>query len=358
MYKSEKTDSILENLLDEENITTNRELIKSMISTTIEMNQEGIDRLNLKIASKTLEEILNTWTVFSPYDDKAKVSIFGSARTNPDDPDYQLALEFSKLMAERDWMSITGAGPGIMEAGIAGSGVENSFGVSILLPFEAKPAKIIRGDEKLVKYKYFFTRKLTFMKETDAFALFPGGFGTQDEAFELLTLIQTGKSYPAPIVLLDNQESSYWDEWQNLVNTALLKNKMISESDIHLYKHTHDPVEAVEYLCSFYSTYHSVRNVRAYTIIRLNKELSDRSVEILNEEFKDIIKKGQIVKSEATKIERKDNDCVNLPRLKFHFDNRSFGRLHMLIDRINELGGIKGADATENLVHDVSPEEF
>jgi len=349
-------DSLLTQLL-ETNESEHIDIVRSMLVTVLDMDEQDVDKLNLKIASQALVEMLNSWNIFSPYNDRAKVTIFGSARTQPEHPDYKLCVEFGNLMSQRDWMAITGAGPGIMSAGIEGITVPNAFGVSIVLPFEANAAPIIDGNEKLATYKYFFTRKLTFMKETDAFALFPGGYGTLDEAFELLTLIQTGKSYPAPIVFLDHPGSTYWQSWERFVKEELYGGSQISEADLDMYLITHDPAEAVEYLCSFYSSYHSIRIVNKKTIIRLNIEISDDVVSTLNTEFSDIIKSGKLEKCVATKAEIKGNDYVDLPRLQMSFDNRSFARLMTMIRRLNELGGVTRVQAIDNLVHDVSPEE-
>lgn len=356
-FGESRVDSILDELVAAVGVDNNDDLIRSLLITGLDMDAAEVDRLNLRIASQALAEMLESWNVFNRYNDRAKVTIFGSARTAPDHPDFRLAIEFGQLMAKRNWMAITGAGPGIMTAGIEGIGLKNSLGVSIVLPFEANAAPIIDGDDKLATYKYFFTRKLTFMKETDAFALFPGGFGTLDELFELLTLIQTGKSYPAPIVLLDHSGSTYWSNLQTVINDELLAGGLISEADVNMYLHTHDPAEAVEHLSEFYSTYHSVRTVGEKTIVRLHSQISDDSVNILNSEFADIIVSGEIEKCSASKVEIRDQDCVELPRLAMNFNKRSFGRLIQLIERLNQLGGVKGAAAVDNLIHDVSPEE-
>ena len=324
--------------------------------TALDMDRAEIDRLELKIASQSLAEMLNAWRVFSPYSDNAKVTIFGSARTKPGHPDYELTKVFAERVAERGWMAITGAGPGIMSAGIEGAGRENSFGVNIVLPFEQTAADVIEGDEKLATFRYFFTRKLTFMKESDAFAVCPGGFGTLDEAFELMTLIQTGKSYPVPIVLLDHEDSTYWSSWQRFVDDELLGGGMISEHDPGLYLHTHDPDEAVEYICAFYSCYHSIRFVGKRLIIRTLSPLDAASLATLNEEFGDIVAKGEIEVVGPTESEQRDDDHLHLPRIAMHFDNRSFARLVALIHRINQLGGSAGAKAVPGLVHDVGPQ--
>ena len=349
-------DAALTQVLAAVGTDSNDDLVRSLIVTALDMDDANIDRLELKIASQALAEMLASWRVFSPYSTNAKVTIFGSARTKPGTPDFELAVEFGRKMAERDWMAITGAGPGIMTAGIEGVGLDRSFGVNIVLPFEQRAAELIDGDPKLATFKYFFTRKLTFMKETDAFALFPGGFGTLDEAFELLTLIQTGKSYPAPIVLLDHPESTYWDNWKQFVKAELLERGMIGTADLELFLHTHDPAEAAEYLCAFYSCYHSLRYVGRRLVLRLRAPLSDASLASLNDEFADIVTSGAIEPIEATAAERRDDDHVDLPRLALRFDDRSFARLVQMIHRINELGGEHGAVAAAGLVHDIAPD--
>jgi uncharacterized protein (TIGR00730 family) len=252
-------------------------------------------------------------------------------------------------------MTITGGGPGIMRAGIEGAGRDNAFGVNIVLPFEQAATDVIDGDDKLATFRYFFTRKLTFMKESDAFVLMPGGFGTQDETFELLTLVQTGKSYPVPIVLLDHEGSRYWERWQAFVDEALLEGGMISPADTSLYLHTHSAAEAVEHICAFYSCYHSLRYVGSTLVIRLAAPLGEEALAILNDEFGDILARGRIEAIEATKAEIRDRDHLDLPRLGLQFNNRSYARLVGMIHRINELGGHAGAAAAAGLVHDVDP---
>lgn len=354
-FGDENVDRLLTEAISATGSDVNDDLIRSIMVTALDMDLADVDRLELKIANQSLAEMLNAWRVFSPWGDNGKVTVFGSARTKPGHPDYELAKDFGSRLAERGWMAITGAGPGIMTAGIEGTGTENAFGVNIVLPFEQTAADIIEGDEKLATFRYFFTRKLTFMKESDAFALFPGGFGTLDEAFELMTLIQTGKSYPAPIVLLDHPDSTYWSSWARFVDEELLDGGMISPHDTDLYLHTHDPDEAVEYICSFYSCYHSIRFVGKRLVVRLHNPLGAEALDALNEEFSDIVAAGRIEPIDATGPERRDEDHVDLPRVAFQFDNRSFARLVVLIHRINELGGTAGAKAAPGLVHDVHP---
>jgi uncharacterized protein (TIGR00730 family) len=243
-----------------------------------------------------------------------------------------------------------------MEAGIEGAGAEHAFGVSIRLPFESTESQFLADDPKLINFRYFFTRKVAFIKEADGFVLLPGGFGTLDEAFELLTLIQTGKSYPAPIVLLDHPGSTYWSSWRRFVTDELLEGQMVSANDLDLFLHTHDPDEAAEYLCAFYSCYHSLRFVGKRLVLRLRSPISPEGLVKLKTEFTDIVVSGQIEAIEATGAERRDSDHVELARVAFRFDNRSFARLVQLIHRINDLGGRHGAAAAGDLVHDVAPD--
>jgi uncharacterized protein (TIGR00730 family) len=355
-FGDQRVDAVLTDVLATVGTDVNDDLVRSLIVAALDMDQANVDRLELKIASQALVEMLNSWRIFSPYSNRAKVTIFGSARTGPGSPGYDLAVRFARRMAERDWMVITGAGPGIMTAGVEGAGIDASFGVNIVLPFEQRAAEIIDGDPKLATFKYFFTRKLTFMKETDAFALFPGGFGTLDEAFELLTLIQTGKSYPAPIVLLDDPESTYWTAWQSFVESELLEAGMIGAADLGLFLHTHDADEAADYLCSFYSCYHSIRFVGRRLVVRLRRPLPAPVITTLNDEFSDIVVSGEIASVEATEAERRDHDHVDLPRISLRFDNRSFGRLIQMIHRINDLAGDQGVAAAGDLIHDVAPD--
>ncbi len=353
-YGEESVDRQLSQLLSSLGDDRNDDIVRSMVITALDMDAADVDRLELKIASQSLVEMLNAWRVFSPWDDRPKVSIFGSARTKADQPDYQLTSSFAEAMSSRGWMTITGAGPGIMEAGIEGAGRENAFGVNIVLPFEQDAIDAIAGDEKLATFRYFFTRKLTFMKETDAFALVPGGFGTLDETFELLTLVQTGKSYPVPIVLLDHEGSSYWSSLRQFIDTELGGAGMISAADTSLYLHTHDVNEAVDYICSFYSCYHSIRFVRGQLIVRLRRALSESALESLNDEFADLVADGRIKETQPTKAEISDEDHLEMPRLALRFDNRSFARLVAMIRRINELDGAD-EENTSGLVHDFGP---
>ena len=357
LYGNEEVDKLIEEATSLVGSNDHDDLARSMIVTALDMDSAEVDRLEMKIASQSLAEIFNAWKVFGPYSNTPKVTIFGSARTKPDHEDYKLTVEFGKIMAERNWMAITGAGPGIMTAGIEGIGLEKAFGVNIILPFEQKAANIIEGNPKLATFKYFFTRKLSFMKESDAFVLFPGGFGTQDEAFELLTLIHTGKSYPAPVVFIDHPGSTYWQSWQKFVLEELAAGSYIDPDSAKTYLITNDPIEAADYISSFYSCYHSIRFVRGKLVIRLRSKLSDEALVKLNDEFASIIKSGAIEPCDASKAEKRDNDCLDLERICFSFDNKSFAKLILMIERIN---GLANQDKVTpvSFPHDISPEEL
>jgi uncharacterized protein (TIGR00730 family) len=278
----------------------------------------------------------NAFHVFAPYRGERKVAIFGSARTRPDDPLYDQTRRLAAAMAARDWMVITGAGPGIMEAGIEGAGPDNSFGVSIRLPFEAATSQFIEGDPKLVNFRYFFTRKLEFVKESHAFVLLPGGFGTLDEAFELLTLLQTGKTIPAPIVLLDVPGGTYWSSWRDFVERELVARDYIGKHDLDLVAVTDDVETTVDEILRFYSNYHSQRYVDGRLVLRMHHAPDDATVDALSDEFADIIVTGRIDRIDATPAEIADDDHVGLERLALRFDRYGYARLRHLVDRLNE----------------------
>jgi hypothetical protein len=312
-----------------------RDITVEMIVSAIRLLRDGTDRGDLKLVNSALKELRYSFLVFSRYKDVPKVTMYGSARTRPDSPNYELASEFANRMADvHQWMVITGAGPGIMEAGNLGAGRDYGFGVNIRLPFEADPNPYVH-ESRLINFKYFFTRKLMFVKESDAFVLFPGGFGTQDEAFELLTLIQTGKSDMHPIVLLEADGTAYWEKWLDFI-AALEGQGMISPHDRHLFTFTTSVDEACAEILRFYGNYHSQRFVNGKLILRLKHEPSDELVAQVNAEFADILASGTIEKSGPTDREIEDDDHVELPRLRLHFDRRNLGRLRLLVDRLNQ----------------------
>ncbi|MCL1693449.1 MAG: TIGR00730 family Rossman fold protein [Actinomycetia bacterium] len=329
----EAVDALIELAADTEG-SNNADLIRELIVTSLKTLRGGTERGDVKLMNSTLKELRYSFLVFQRYRHVRKVTMYGSARVEPHDPNYELAAEFARRMVdEHQWMVVTGAGPGIMEAGNRGAGSDYSFGVNVRLPFEAGANPWVH-ESRLINYKYFFTRKLTFVKESDAFVLFPGGFGTLDEAFELLTLIQTGKSDLHPVVMLEAPGTGYWDPWVHLVDT-LVDQGLIASDDLNLFTVTTDLDEAIAEIRSFYTVYHSQRYVDGDLILRLNVEPSDALVEELNDQFSDIVPSGRIEMIGATKAEIATNDQIDLPRLRFRFDRRHLGRLRCLIDHLN-----------------------
>ncbi|HEV3472928.1 MAG TPA: TIGR00730 family Rossman fold protein [Actinomycetota bacterium] len=313
------------------------ELAREIVTTALKLAREQVSRLDRKIVNTALKEMRHAFRIFAPYKGIRKVTIFGSARTTKGDPAYVATRDFSRAMAERGWMVITGAGPGIMEAGHEGAGDKLSFGVNIRLPFEAKPNPVIANDSKLINFKYFFTRKLTFMKEADAFVLVPGGFGTLDETFELLTLVQTGKADLQPIVLLEPPGSDYWAALDTFIREELLERGFVNADDLTLYRRAGTIEDAVAEIENFYRVFHSQRMVGNRLILRLNLMPDDVTLKELSEEFSDILTKP-IEPTTASRAEIRDEDVPNLPRISLAFDRQHIGRLRLLVDRLNELG--------------------
>lgn len=309
------------------------DLIVQMIDACLKMGQEGHDSGQVKLVTHALKEMRYAYQVFNRYIGTRKVSIYGSARTPESEPDYIAAVEFGRLMAESNWMAITGAGDGIMKAGHEGPQREASFGLAIRLPFETTANTIIEGDPKLINFRYFFTRKLMFMTHSDAVVACPGGFGTQDELFEALTLVQTGKSNMIPIVMIAGNGNDYWENWAEHVHVDLLGHGMISEEDESLFHVATSPEDGVNHIMQFYKVYHSSRYVRSDYVIRVNKKLTDESIEKLNDSFSDIIRSGKITQSEPLSVEK---DHLELPRVVVPHTKRSYGRIRQLIDMVNK----------------------
>ncbi|SRR6056297_429714 len=312
------------------------DLLSIMRNTIDRLERDQTAVGDLKILSRTIRELRYAFKVFRPYRRRRKVTIFGSARTAPDHPEFIAAERVSREMAKHGWMVITGAGGGIMEAGHKGAGREASMGLNIMLPFEQQSNPHIDGDPKLVTLKYFFTRKLMFVKETSAIICCPGGFGTLDETFETITLLQTGKQTMMPVVLLDAPGGSYWRDLGTFMNKHLLEGGMISAEDIRLYKITDSVEEAVEEVLRFYRVYHSLRYVRNLLVFRLKQSLSAEILEAINTRFADILVEGKFEQMDALPEESAETELADLPRLVFHFDRRALGRLRMLIDFIND----------------------
>lgn len=315
--------------------TVRRQLIDELKRTTDKLEQDRVSVGDLKILTRSLKELRYAFKVFSAYRHRRKVSVFGSARTPPSDPDFLASVEFGKLMAGHEWMVVTGAGNGIMEGAHIGAGPKLSMGVNIMLPFEQSAHEMIAKDEKLVTLRYFFTRKLMFVKEVHAAAYFPGGFGTQDELFELLTLVQTGKRDLLPMVCVAHEGSDYWHDWDRYVQRHLLGRKLISPEDTSLVCIAKTPVDAVDEIFRFYSVYHSSRYIRDKLIIRLNRVISDELLDKLNAEFAGILESGKIERVPTHPYEQDDEHTRHLPRLALRFNRRDTGRLRMLVDLIN-----------------------
>lgn len=312
----------------------NEDLLADMLTTLCRLAKDDADRADVKLMHKALAELRYGFKVFRPFRTQARmVSIFGSSRTPEDHPNYQAAVEFARRIRERGWMVITGAGDGIMKAGHGGAGREASFGVAIRLPFEQRTNDIIERDSKLINFRYFFTRKVMFIREASAVALFPGGFGTQDEGFEALTLIQTGKAPLQPIVMVERPTGTYWPHWRTYVERELLQTGMISAADMNLFKITDNIEEAVEEVVRFYRVYHSMRYVGDDLLIRIERPLSDAALAALNAEFGAISVGAPIVQCAALPEER--GEFEQLPRIKLRFDKRSVGVLRRLVDAIN-----------------------
>lgn len=314
------------------------QLVQQIKETADKLLRDQTNRGDVKLLSTALKELRYAFKVFAPYRHRRKVAIFGSARLKPDHLAYQQAVEYGRRMAAAGFMVITGAASGIMEAGHLGAGRENSIGLNIMLPFEQEANTVIAGDGKLMQMKYFFTRKLMFVKEADAIVLFPGGFGTLDEGFEVLTLVQTGKSHLFPIVMVDPPGGTYWKRVQQFFEEVLQAGGMISPMDQHLFKVTDSLDEAVEEVVGFYRVYHSMRYVHGDLVLRLQRAISNELLERLRSEFTDIVQRGTIEQSAALPAESGDTHLADLPRLRFRFDRHSLGRLRQMIDLINREG--------------------
>lgn len=330
-------DQRIAELIDSVGSVSDADLIFEMVVSALRLAKDPANRGDLKIANAALKEMRHAFNVFAPYHSVRKAAIFGSARTSPDDPLYEQTRRVAAKLAEHDWMVITGAGPGIMEAGIEGAGADNSFGVGIKLPFEAATTQFLDDDPKLIIFRYFFTRKVTFMKEADGFVLLPGGFGTMDEAFELLTLIQTGKAHPGPIVLLDVPGGTYWTRWVDFIQTELLDERYISPHDLSLVKITDDCDEAVAEVTGFFRNFHSQRYVDGNLVLRIRTAPSADELAQINRDFSDIVVRDEIVRTEVSRAELAEGDAADLERVAFRFDRRSHARLRELIDRLNSL---------------------
>jgi uncharacterized protein (TIGR00730 family) len=316
---------------------SNEQSVADIIENALKLLADVHHSGDVRVIQIALRELRYAFKLFAPYSQVRKVTIFGSARTQPSRLEYQQALEFGRKITAAGFMVITGAGGGIMQAGHEGAGPEKSFGVNIRLPWEQAANPVIREDKKLVTFKYFFTRKLIFIRHSDAIALFPGGFGTMDEGYEALTLMQTGKSQLMPLVLIDRPGGTYWKTWDKHVREHLLRDQLISPDDLNLYQITDDTDQAVKMITRFYRNFHSSRFVKELFVIRLKHAPADSALQALNEDFADLVLGQPIQKIEPTAEEIADEDNIGLPRIAFGFNRRDYGRLRQLIDVLNGL---------------------
>ena len=329
-------DNLISELAKKSSSVETEYLLREILTTSVKLGKESCDRGDLKLVNNTLKELRYSFKVFSPYRAIKKVIIFGSARSKDNSAEYIMAEELSRKLSEKGYMIVTGGGPGVMEAGNKGAGSGKDFALNIRLPFEQKPNPYIDEKEKLINFKYFFTRKLIFVKETDATAVFPGGFGTLDEGFEMITLMQTGKSRPRPIILMEPKGSTYWTNWMHFVKSQLVKKGFIKKEDLSLFAIVKTADQAVKYIEDFYRVYHSIRYVFGLAVLRLNRQISQKTLKILNKKFKDILISGEIKVSPPTPKEIQEKEFLNLPRLIMNFNLRDYGRLCEMIQTINK----------------------
>jgi uncharacterized protein (TIGR00730 family) len=325
----------IQELIDYKGGGFNPDNVSDIVENALKLLKDVQDSGDVRVIQTALRELRFAFKLFAPYAHMRKVTMFGSARTAPTRPEYQQAVDFSRKIVQAGFMVITGAGPGIMQAGNEGAGPEKSFGANIRLPWEQSANPIIREDKKLVTFKYFFTRKLIFIRHSDALALFPGGFGTMDEGYEALTLMQTGKSQLMPLVLIDRPGGTYWKTWDKHVREHLLRDELISPEDLCLYQITDDTDQAVRIVTRFYRNFHSTRFVKDLFVIRLKHAPSDSALQAMNEDFADINTGAPIQRIEPTPEEVEDNEHVELPRIAFNFNRKDYGRLRQMIDVLN-----------------------
>lgn len=331
-------DQLIHKMIEDTGGSPSADFLEDIMVTAIKLRDDELDRGDIRMMTTALKEIRYALKVFYPYRHIRKVAVFGSARTPPESPDYKQAVDFSKKVVKEGWMVVTGAASGIMSAGNEGAGRANSFGVNIRLPFEQEPNPTIANDSKLINFKYFFTRKLIFIRESDATVLFPGGFGTHDEGFETMTLVQTGKTPPRPIVCIDPPKNTYWKSWRNFIHKELVKKKFTDPDDLGLVHFTHSAADAVRYITKFYNNFHSSRYIENRLILRLKRPLRATQLTALNRGFKSILAKGKIEQLfKPFPEEENEPHTFELIRLAFYFNRRHFAKLMKLIDAVNEI---------------------
>ncbi|MHC4548289.1 MAG: LOG family protein [Planctomycetota bacterium] len=325
--------------------------VRQIIVSALRLIRDRASRGDLKLMNSALKELRHAFRIFAPYKHVRKVAVFGSARTSEDHSDWRQARSFAERIVEEGWMVITGAGDGIMGAAQGGAGRDHSFGVNIRLPFEQHANEVIAGDQKLINFRYFFTRKVMFVKEAHAIVLFPGGFGTHDEGFEALTLIQTGKSEILPVVFVDSPGGTYWKDWKDYVRSHLHGRGLIDEHDLSLFKITDDVDEAIHQICNFYSNYHSSRYVGDLLVLRVRRAPEPEQLEQIKDEFGDIVTEGAIAVRRA--LPEEAGEVAHYPRVTLHFNRQDFGRLRALIDRLNRLVGERRSPPLEAAPHEI-----
>jgi uncharacterized protein (TIGR00730 family) len=336
MSQSNPDQPLIQQLIQQHGGSDNADLVEDIIETALRLADDKADRLDFKVITSTLKELRYASKIFAPFRGQRKVTVFGSARTKPETAEYQQAVAFGKAIVDHGFMVITGGGEGIMGAAQHGAGRDKSFGLNIRLPFEQEPNIDIAGDRKLINFKYFFTRKLCFIKESDAIVLFPGGFGTHDEGFEALTLMQTGKSQPKPLVFVDRPRGNYWKTWWRFVEDQLLDEALISKEDLALFKVCDDVEEACKEIVHFYSNYHSSRYVKDAMVLRVKYPVTENLLRTLNARFSGILLNGgQFRASGPLPEEENEPELKDLHRIVFPFNRTNFGRLRSLIDVVN-----------------------
>jgi len=328
-------DSLINELADKSSSPETERLLREILTTAVKLGKESQDKGDLKLVNNALKELRYSFKIFAPYRSIKKVIIFGSARSKKTSAEYKMAELFTRSLTGKGYMIVTGGGPGVMEAGNKGAKAGCEFALNIRLPFEQKPNPYIDEKDKIINFKYFFTRKLVFVKETDATALFPGGFGTLDEGFEMLTLFQTGKSRPRPIVLMEPEGSTYWEAWKRFVNNEILKNGFIEKEDLKLFRIVKSVDKAISYIEDFYRVYHSIKYVSGTTVLRLNRKIRGETLKLINQKFKDILRSGEIRTSPPMREEIHKGEYLELPRLVMDFNMHDYGRLCELIHVIN-----------------------
>jgi uncharacterized protein (TIGR00730 family) len=329
-------DEAIDNLMELADHVHHPELIREMILAALKVGQEQEHTAVFKMINSTVKEMRFTAKIFKPYHNVRKVSVFGSARTRPEESVYQMAYLFGQKLVKAGYMVITGGGSGIMQAVNEGAGPDHSFGMNIRLPFEQKPNPVMEGNPRQIDYKYFFNRKVAFLKEASAIALFPGGFGTLDEAMETVTLLQTGKRNPIPLLLVDEPGGTYWSRWIQFFEQELLTEGYITASDFYLFERVNSVDSAVEKISNFYHRYHSLRFVEKQLVIRLISDIDLQAIEELKTRFSEIIQPpGSMYLSGPLPEEADEPEIDNLPRLVLNFNRKDFGKLRKLIDAIN-----------------------